>query len=112
MVGGAVFVGVDAVAGCVFVDEAVVRGAVGGGAEDVRAVMGREGDGEETGDDGLLQPLGKGRREEGVGRCEWGGVGLEAAVGEVAPGGEGHAVDLWVFSLCVLFISMMGKGEG
>lgn len=92
---------VDAVTRCVFVDEAVVWGAVGGGAEDVGgavvavvAVMGREGDGEETRDDGLLQPLWKGRREEGVGRCEWGRVGLEAAVGEVPPGGEGHGVDL------------------
>lgn len=35
MVGGAVFVRVDALAGVVFVDEAVVWGAVGGGVEDV-----------------------------------------------------------------------------
>ena len=104
MVGGAVFVRVDALSRCVFVDEAVVGCAVGGGAEDVGvggavvavvvAVMGREGDGEETGDDRFLQPWWKRRREEGVGCCEWGGVGLEAAVGEVAPGWEGHAVDL------------------
>lgn len=95
MVGGAVFVRVDALSRCVFVDEAVVGCAVGGGAEDVVvAVMGREGDGEETGDDRFLQPWWKRRREEGVGCCEWGGVGLEAAVGEVAPGWEGHAVDL------------------
>lgn len=53
-----------------------------------------QGDGEEAGDDGFEQPLREGGGEEGVGGGEGRGVGLEAAVREVAPLGERDGVDL------------------
>ena len=40
-------------------------------------------------DYGFLEPCGEWSGEQGVGRCKRGRVGLQAAVGEVAPLGEG-----------------------
>lgn len=86
----------DAYAGRIFVYQDVVRPLVRAVREEVYGVIvvifgGFEG--EESRDDGLDEPLGEGFVEEGV-LDEFGGPGLEAAVGQLLPSGLRRVFDL------------------
>lgn len=88
VVRGTVLVRHDTLAGTVLVDQDVVWRAVRG--------LGEDAEGLEAGrDDRVDEPRRQRGGQQRVGLGQRGGPGLEAAVGELGPAGEGGGQDLW-----------------
>lgn len=85
--------GHDADTGGIFIDEHMVGAAVRAAAEEAGWAAVGEGDREQAGDDGILEPRGEGRIQQAVAN-EFRGPSLEAAMAELSPSRLGGGLDL------------------